>query len=102
MQPFLASALLHIVSSGNNAATVHFSQCDKRQSSGEYLELLSLGNMRNNRQRWNVLHLSVYFCSYKRYMQAESAEKNVQLVLHSQTNHTEAEADCNDLQNCDE
>lgn len=27
---FLASALLHIVSSGNNAATVHFSQCDKQ------------------------------------------------------------------------
>lgn len=30
MQLSFASALLHIVFSGNNAATVHFSQCDKQ------------------------------------------------------------------------
>lgn len=88
VQLFFASALLHIVSSGNNTATVHFSQCDKQTASGEYFELLSSRNTRNNRQRWNVQHVSAYFSSYKCCMwlyggwgSSESAEKNLQLVL---------------------
>lgn len=44
---------------------ISVSVTNKRQQSGEHLELLFLRNMRNNRQGWNVLHVPPYSSSCK-------------------------------------